>query len=396
MSKLLTLPIARKQNKRSAEREQFVLNQLAELHLRFGDLAITLNQDKRDAIFSRSETGKKLQAKLFPQTYQGNNLNGQLSRYKIALDKFTVEQLESFNGYVESHLNGVVECPEYPTEFDLQVPVTIQRVKVEALLIGQTDKHITYQLKRILAAIDTHGETLIVPYRSTKSGRYTMTWPVNMQSMTSEMRDKLLSGLGIDMEAAVVQCTIWYAKTLFNEEPEVLIHYLNNKNKIRNELAEKYGVTVDQIKKTITSLCYGAQGSPAQVFANYKGSNAIVGLLGDSFIADKVMSDEVMNSFRLQLKEYTSRIVRALAVKTESGWECTNAAGKLRIWNKKSAKAHIPMGKIMAHIYFGWESKRMLEILDKVKDGLLMHDGVVGSSANEAPKIDVQLSVDVI
>jgi hypothetical protein len=138
-----------------------------------------------------------------------------------------------------------------------------------------------------------------------------------------------------------------------------IIEYLNNKQRIRQEIAQRIGVSIKQVKQALISLIYGAP-----VSAYWEGS--LKDIMGDQ--CDLFLADQFVESLHQDVKDARNLLVGRHRSRTHKG-KIINALHKSIDPDRKPRE-------ILAHILQGMEA-RMLEICREVmtKTVLLQHDG---------------------
>jgi hypothetical protein len=203
------------------------------------------------------------------------------------------------------------------------------------------------------------GPGIISQYREAKNSRL-MGLGFHLQNMPSAIRDAALNNQWIyDID----QChlSLMYGLALkHGVNLEYLEYPVKNKAKFRNDLALRHELTIDEVKKSINALIYGASLSLNHSLFDILGEQA------EEFIADPEIK-ALAKDIRTARKVITEKEARF------SNGSVTNIVGKWRSIPRTNYK------RVVSHILTGYETLA-LEIAMERTNGdlsLLIHDGFV-------------------
>lgn len=212
---------------------------------------------------------------------------------------------------------------------------------------------------------------LLHEYRPCETGRL-FAQGVNLQSVDRIIKIFALRGF---FEFDFSNCHL----TIFEQlaarrgvECGVVRRYLQQKKAVRSALAERIGITHDEIKSCLIALAYGARQSvrPADAIPDIIGVEAAKRLYCDPFVSELIRELQKGREANLRaLPVMRGRIINALGLPISS----------------KASKA-----KRMAHILQGIETQSLLAIVRAYPDEILLleHDGFVARQALDVGELE--------
>ena len=189
---------------------------------------------------------------------------------------------------------------------------------------------------------------------------------VNLQTSQRQVRFAALHGLwDYDIENCHYSILQQMAQKA-GHECDSITYYLENKSKVRRELAEEFGVTVTQIKKVLLALVYGASLSEDP-------NAAIPDALGSVDIAEAVYAHPFFNSLAKDIAAARSTILKKVKV-FRGGIK--NKRGLVMKVKKKKAR------HLLAHLLQGVEAEALNAAHDLYADKihLIQHDGFTATT----------------
>lgn len=321
------------------------------------------------------------------QTYRGNSISKKMSTYRIREENFTPELMQLAKSLFDTK---PIELREPPKTYDEMRYITFNLTNVSN--VSNSDilfKDHKFKIKQLERAIKEYGVkedpdnehlvTLAIPHKQIGCRLYSI-WPFCLQCAPSDLRQFTIYGDSIDLDAASVQCMVELGKQHGGKEEDIQIlsDYITHKSELRKQIAEEFGVDEDVIKCIFNIMVLGGHGSVAQVTTNFRDTNSIARVVGDSAKAGAIVSSEFVKPFYLAVKTLRKLIVNAMYEDTDNGWSVTNSLGKKKYWVKKAeAKRHVkPVARMMSWIYTGWELSTMQE--NTSGRGLPVHDSREG------------------
>jgi hypothetical protein len=230
--------------------------------------------------------------------------------------------------------------------------------------------HAGYVLKDIQLILHSAHNTVspgcvIHRYEQSASGRM-YSKDVNLQTSQRQVRFAALHGLwDYDIENCHYSILQQMAQKA-GHECDSITYYLENKSKVRRELAEEFGVTVTQIKKVLLALVYGASLSEDP-------NAAIPDALGSVDIAEAVYAHPFFNSLAKDIAAARSTILKKVKV-FRGGIK--NKRGLVMKVKKKKAR------HLLAHLLQGVEAEALNAAHDLYADKihLIQHDGFTATT----------------
>jgi hypothetical protein len=202
-------------------------------------------------------------------------------------------------------------------------------------------------------------------YEQSASGRMYCK-DVNLQTSQRQVRYAALHGLwDYDIENCHYAILQQMAKKS-GHDCDAITHYLENKSKVRRELAEEFGVTVTQIKKVLLALVYGASLSEDP-------NAAIPEALGSVDIADALYAHPTFSALAKDIAAARTTILKKVKV-FRGGIK--NMRGLVMKVRKKKAR------HLLAHLLQGVEAVALNAAHDlyAAEIVLLQHDGFTATT----------------
>lgn len=271
------------------------------------------------------------------------------------------------------------------------VPVNQEKLKeLQALMESELEKfskglptvshvdptHAGYVLKDIQLILH-HAHNTVSPgcvihrYEQSASGRMYAN-DANLQTSQRQVRYAALHGLwDYDIENCHFSILQQMARKA-GYECDTITYYLDNKPKVRRELADAFGVTANQVKKVLLMLVYGASLSEDP-------DAAIPEELGSVDIANAVYAHPFFNALAKDIA--AARAVILKKTKVFRGG-INNMAGKIMKVKRKKER------HLLAHLLQGVESVALNAAHDLYasKIVLLQHDGFTATT----PDLDIE------
>lgn len=230
--------------------------------------------------------------------------------------------------------------------------------------------HAGYVLKDIQLILHSAHNTVspgcvIHRYEQSASGRM-YSKDVNLQTSQRQVRFAALHGLwDYDIENCHYSILQQMAQKA-GHESDSITYYLENKSKVRRDLAEEFGVTVTQIKKVLLALVYGASLSEDP-------NAAIPDALGSVDIAEAFYEHPFFSSLAKDIAAARSTILKKVKV-FRGGIK--NKRGLVMKVKKKKAR------HLLAHLLQGVEAEALNAAHDLYADKihLIQHDGFTATT----------------
>ena len=208
-------------------------------------------------------------------------------------------------------------------------------------------------------------ETLSIPttYKESRAGRLYATGDVNLQQSLSEVRKVALAGcFDIDLANCHWSILSQLADRLGVSVPSIK-SYLDDKNKIRQEIAHDAGSDIKDAKACLLAMIYGG--------SVHTRNGEIEKTLGTEAV-EKLRSSETVKAFQADLRKLLPVIVSHYENKVKKSGYLINDAG--RQFSVKEENRHK-----LAFILQGAESVALEAMLNVLKDdvAVLCHDGLV-------------------
>lgn len=231
--------------------------------------------------------------------------------------------------------------------------------------------HAGYVLKDIQLILHSAHNTVepgcvIHRYEQSASGRM-YSKDVNLQTVQRQVRFAAFHGLwDYDIENCHY-CILQQMAQKAGHDCDAITYYLENKSKVRRELAEEFGVTVTQIKKVLLALVYGASLSEDP-------NAAIPDALGSVDIADAIYAHPFFNSLAKDIAAARTTILKKTKV-FRGGIK--NMRGLVMKVTKKKKPRHL-----LAHLLQGVEAVALNAAHDLYADKILLiqHDGFTATT----------------
>lgn len=240
-----------------------------------------------------------------------------------------------------------------------------------SLVVIERLYELTSQVIR-MAKTDVAGHGYIAQqYTESPSGRWYANG-VNLQNSSSLIKEAALAGL---WEYDFSNCHFDIIRQMaaqYGYECEAIAQYLNNKKPTRQAIADQAGISVDQAKKCLLAIMYGAKASTWH-------ENAIPKEIGEA-AAERLYKVDLF-------KGIAQDVARARAVILKN-WPRT-ANGRLTNAYGKAISGTDTRAQQLAHLIQGAEAKALMVAIDMHPNDLvlLQHDGFVATRRLRAPAI---------
>ncbi len=198
-------------------------------------------------------------------------------------------------------------------------------------------------------------------YIESPSGRLYAQGGVNLQNAPRILRKAALAGnYDYDIENCHISIIGQLAALNGLATPEIN-HYLENKNKMRKEIATETDSSIKQVKEGILALLYGAPLS--------SGCKTSISEIFGRSAAQKFTSNTKIKSLYREISQARELIVNS-HVENRQG-------GIVNMFGKSISKKNLDTPKIFAHIQQGIEATALRACLRRCHDKvlLLQHDG---------------------
>lgn len=216
-----------------------------------------------------------------------------------------------------------------------------------------------------MAHTDVAGKGQVIHrYAESKSGRL-YAKGVSLQTVPRTIRDMALHGL---MDYDIENCHFAIFSQMaarYGYTTNAINHYLANKNMVRQGIADRAGIKIEQAKMCLLASIYGAR-------VNTWHKNAIPEEIGQ-VAAARLFADAEFMGIAEDIKQ-GRRIILAKHPKSRTTYK--NAMGK-RI--KAGGRDGATPEEILAHLIQGVEAQALRKAVSLCGDGVvvLMHDGFV-------------------
>ena len=236
-----------------------------------------------------------------------------------------------------------------------------QATELEKLKSLKQYRDTIYQLVAWTASDIGQNQYLPQCYRESPSGRLYSFYHANLQNAPKAIRHALLDG---QYDYDIENCHFTLFSQLANKYGYVataINHYLKNKTKVRESLADTIGlIDVTPVKESLLAIIYGARESSywKAAIPKYLGQEG-----AELFFALPIVKD----------------ILKDVEIGTDIiiGNQPMNQRGNIKNAMDKNIHCSCESAKVMAHLLQGLEAK-ILEIARRMfasKISLLQHDG---------------------
>ncbi|WP_146010713.1 hypothetical protein [Halomonas heilongjiangensis] len=223
-------------------------------------------------------------------------------------------------------------------------------------------------------ANSSKSDDALVPtiYSESKAGRLYAMGHVNLQRCVGEVRRMALQGCyDVDIENCHWSLLSQMAMRICIDTP-CISYYLDNKNLLRNEVAQFAGITLDDAKFVLISLIYGAVLQCRGKMESFENKqNAIEAKLGRD-VVERLASHPFLQGLLKDLREASRGVIDYYRGQTSKrAGVIVNDAGR-EINGSHSDR------EILSHLLQGAESEAMRVMIEELRDNivLLQHDGV--------------------
>ena len=290
-----------------------------------------------------------------------------------------------------NHWKGVIKSVINNT---LESTIEISQIKIDKLPDIKPDLNIESYLI-YSAYADKLKEGMPVTYTVSNTSRLHNP----LQNIKKYHRNKIFNGwYSYDFKACAPSILAQeYARLVPNSSLPAIHLFIENREQIRQEIANHTGIPEITVKRALTGLFFG-QTVPTQQQARWDIShttslekyrfsliNAFGPLVTEKLLNNPIFID-IVQECQLKLTKELAYYLRSMCTMSDTGfYQLTNISGGIKEmarWNSRQA---------VAHWYFGWERK-MIDIASEVMinqdaNFLLVHDGWIANKQIDTTQI---------
>lgn len=213
-------------------------------------------------------------------------------------------------------------------------------------------------------------------YQEAESGRIYPKGGISLASVPALVKEAALRG---HWEYDISNChftLITQMAAKYGQPCSAIEHYLSNKAHVRETIAREAGIRVDQVKKCLLALLYGARASTwhKAAIAEEIGGEA----------AESLIKVELFRALEQDIK-LARKVVLANSDRTERGW-LKNAFGKRISLTATPAQQ-------FAHLLQGLEAKALQIVIKSQPENIILaqHDGFVSKKRLDIRALEAEV-----